>query len=61
MWPFLWNILEPIISLKIFDEGLSNKKHVHIFLAQCCIYKPKFTSDIKFMYYFSWKCNIAFL
>jgi hypothetical protein len=25
MWPFLWNILEPIINLKTFDEGLSNK------------------------------------
>jgi hypothetical protein len=30
MWPFLWNILEPIINLKTFDEGLSNKKHVQI-------------------------------
>jgi hypothetical protein len=30
MWPFLWNILEPIINLRIFDEGLNYKKHVQI-------------------------------
>jgi hypothetical protein len=30
MWPFLWRILEPIINLRTFDEGLSNKKHVQI-------------------------------
>jgi hypothetical protein len=30
MWPFLWSILKPIINLRTFDEGLSNKKHVQI-------------------------------
>jgi len=30
MLPFLWSILEPIINLKKFDEGLSNKKDVQI-------------------------------
>jgi hypothetical protein len=30
MLPFLWNILEPIINLKTFNEGLSNKKHIQI-------------------------------
>ncbi len=30
MLPFLWSILEPIINLKTFDEGLSNKKDVQI-------------------------------
>jgi hypothetical protein len=30
MWPFLWSILELIINLRTFDEGLSNKKHVQI-------------------------------
>jgi len=30
MWPFLWSILEPIINLKTFDEGLNNKKHIQI-------------------------------
>jgi hypothetical protein len=29
-WPFLWNILEPIINLKTFYEGLNNKKHIQI-------------------------------
>jgi hypothetical protein len=28
MCPLLWNILEPIINLKTFYEGLNNKKHV---------------------------------
>jgi len=31
MWPFLWNILEPVINLKTFDECLNFKKHVQIF------------------------------
>jgi hypothetical protein len=30
MLPFLLIILQPIINLKTFDEGLSNKKHVQI-------------------------------
>jgi hypothetical protein len=30
MWPFLRSILEPIINLRTFDEGLSNKKHIQI-------------------------------
>jgi hypothetical protein len=30
MLPFLWNILEPIINLQTFYEGLNNKKHVQI-------------------------------
>jgi hypothetical protein len=30
MCPFLWSILEPIINLRTFDEGLNNKKHVQI-------------------------------
>jgi hypothetical protein len=30
MWPFLWSILEPIITLKIFYEDLNIKKHVQI-------------------------------
>jgi hypothetical protein len=48
MWFFLWIILKPIIDLRTFDGGLSNKKHIHIFLMQCCIYKPKFTNDLTF-------------
>jgi len=30
MWFFLWSMLKPIINLKTFDEGLSNKKHAQI-------------------------------
>jgi hypothetical protein len=30
MWPFLWNILEPIEKLKTFGECLNNKKHIQI-------------------------------
>jgi len=30
MLPFLWSILKPIINLKFFYEGLSNKKHIQI-------------------------------
>jgi len=30
MLPFLGNILEPIINLRIFDESLNNKKHFQI-------------------------------
>jgi hypothetical protein len=28
MWPFLWNILEPIQKLRTFYEGSNNKKHI---------------------------------
>jgi len=55
MWTFLWNILEPIINLRTFDEGLSNKKHIHIFLMLCHIYKPNFTNDLKIYVSFSMK------
>jgi hypothetical protein len=30
MWPFLWNILEPILNLRTFGECLNIKKHVQI-------------------------------
>jgi hypothetical protein len=30
MLPFLWSILDPIINLITFYEGLNNKKHVQI-------------------------------
>jgi hypothetical protein len=30
MLPFIWSILELIINLRTFDEGLSNKKYIQL-------------------------------
>jgi len=50
---FMKYILEPIINLKAFDEGLSNKTHVHIFLVQYYIYiNPNLPMTLNFIYHF---------